>query len=280
MRVATLLLAGLALAALQAGGQPTTGISQRLDFTRPVARYDLPGRLAEISGLALGPGGLLLAHDDERGAVYRIDPATGSVDRGFRVGTPPVADDLEGIARAGERVFLISSAGRLYEFRLTPEGGAAQVRATDLGVRGRCEVEGLAYHEQSDALLVACKTLQPPAEEVRILRFSVAGGGRPLPTLRVPLAAFRARGHQGGVSPSAIEVDPTAGTLVGLAARESLLFEISLAGDLVDLVRLPSSRHPQPEGITFGPGGVVVVADERRGGGWLTVYGPQHGGGR
>ena len=88
----------LALAFQGAGQRPVPGIGQRLDLERRVARFELPGRLAEVSGLAFSPDGSLLAHDDERGVVYTLDPATGEADRGFRVGDPPVADDLEGVA--------------------------------------------------------------------------------------------------------------------------------------------------------------------------------------
>lgn len=254
-------------------------LSTRYDLGQARAVYTLPSRLREISGLA-HVGGELLAHNDERGVVYRIAVGSGEVDGGFTLGRPAPADDFEGMTSAGDRLFMITSKGLLFEFRSTPAGEAAATRVTDTGLGGECEVEGLAYHAASRALLAACKTLAPQAPEVRIHRLPLEpGAGRPGP-IRIPWSAFQAFGHEGPVNPSGIAVDASTGTLVLVAARQRLIFEVSPSGVLRDASRLARKAHEQPEGIAFGDDGLLYVADEGGGGrGRLTVYAPRAGAG-
>ena len=118
-RTILFLLVGVGFAGV-AEAQDDRPLRERHDFSQPSAIYDLPGRLEEISGLAFAPDGRLFAHDDERSWIHEIDPATGEVGKRFMLGKKTVQDDFEGIAIVGERFFLITSAGLLYESR---EGG-------------------------------------------------------------------------------------------------------------------------------------------------------------
>src|SRR5690606_17400976 len=118
-RSSFLRLAGLlaALVPVSASCQHAGSLAARYDFERPSGRFELPGRLDEISGLASTPGGRLFGHDDERALVNEIDPATGEVGKRFSAGDPPLTGDFEGIAVVGERFFLVTSVGILHELR-------------------------------------------------------------------------------------------------------------------------------------------------------------------
>lgn len=271
-------LAILALAVVQpAQGQEDSlpPLAARFDLEHRVARFDLPGRLEEISGLAFSPSGALYGHGDERGVVYSLDAEKEAVGRGFTLGSTVLRDDFEGIAVAGDRFFMISSGGRLYEFREAPQGGSSPVRVTDTGLGATCEVEGLAYHPRTDALILACKTVRPDAPEVRIHILPLDPDAPIPPPIRIPFDALAAVGLDKGVHPSGIDVDPVTGTLVMVAAREGTLLEIDLAGRVVSAHRFPGQRHPQPEGIAFGPDGRLYIGDESNDGkARLTVYAP------
>jgi hypothetical protein len=250
-------------------GQPQEGpadlLTARYDFQRPAARFALPGRLDEVSGLAVS-GGLLYAHDDERGIVYRVDPATGSVDGGFGVGAPPRRADFEGITRAGDRWFLVTSRAYLYEFREAAEGSSTPVRVTDTGLGGSCEVEGLAFHQAANSLLLACKVVAPPARSAVVHWLPLDPQAPSRAPIRVAFRSLVPFGLEDGIYPSGIDVDPVTGSLVLVSARERALVEVDLAGRVLSAVALPRRRHAQPEGVTFGPRGRLFVADEASGG--------------
>lgn len=285
--------AGVALAALVAFALPATGrlalatapgwgeqeapLPRRYDLRHEVARFDLPHRLDEVSGLAFTVDGRLFAHQDESGMLYAIDPEDGDVDHGFAIGSAarPMRDDFEGLVVVGERWFLVSSRGVLYEFRAAAEGEASPVRVTDTGLGRGCEVEGLAYDAAAESLLFACKTVAPRSDEIRIHRLPLDPDAPAPPPLRVPFRRFEPFGLDDGVHPSGIDVDPATGSLVLVAAREEALIELSPGGQVLSVYDLGHGRHPQAEGVAFGPDGRLYIADERGGRrAHLTVYGP------
>ncbi len=162
---------------------------------QPERVITLPDWLREASGLAVTADGRVLIHGDERGVVGEVDLATGAVTRRFALGNPAVRADLEGVARAGSRIFLSTSDGQLYE---TSEGsrGVAPFSRLETGFGARCELEGLAYEPVEQVLLFGCKV---PREKrlngyLTLFRWSVASGRAATPErLSVPLAAITAR---------------------------------------------------------------------------------------
>lgn len=262
-RFGLVVLGALACANGPAGGQAVTTIVDRHDFENRTRRTDLPGRLDEISGLAFTPDGRLFAHDDERGRIYEIDPESGEVGKRFEL-QGDVRDDFEGITIAGTRFFLISSAGFLYEFTEADDDASTPFRRTDTRLGAGCEVEGLDYDTRSEALLIACKVVTPDRGDVVVARLPLDPAAPPLAPIRIPRRHLLVHGLEAGFAPSGIAVDP-AGTLVLVSARTESILEVDRDGTVVAGVRLSKSRHPQPEGVAFGPDGTLYIADERNG---------------
>jgi hypothetical protein len=261
------------------GAQPGAPVLDRYDFSPGSGlRRDLPQVLQEVSGLAVTPDGRLFAHNDERGAVFQLDPETGGIVKAFLVGSTGVPGDFEGIAMARGGFAMVASSGDILEFP-EGEGGAHvpyRVHATGLGLF--CEIEGLAYDPAHDEFLLPCKETRHWDLHGHVVVVSV-----PLETMRpywvprvfLPLESLRDHGLEPSFHPSSIEVLPEDGTLILLAAREAAILELTPQGRLVAGRKLSNRDHPQAEGLTFLPDGTLVLADEGgTGRGRITLYPP------
>lgn len=268
------------------GAQETRGGEVTLEeiFEKRHGRSDLPGRLREISGLAVTDDGALWAHNDERGAVYQTDPETGEVLQERVLGPPRVGGDFEGLAWDGARFHLVTSTGTLVSFF---PGDERNVRsyATQQTVAGAlCEVEGLALDPTDGSLVMACKEVFSPPNrgQTLLLRVNppVAGGeasNDPLPVqaaLVLSEAALESAGLPAPLKLTGVTIHPERGTWVLVAGPQERVVEVSRDGIVLDWVNLKSGRHPQPEGIAFSiSGSWLYVADEGSGrDGRVTVY--------
>jgi uncharacterized protein YjiK len=231
-----------------------------IDFTAP-KRVALPGGLREASGLAVLDGSRLLAHDDERAIVAFVDARTGDRIGQFSLGRPLPRDDFEGIAVLDGRVFLATSAGRLYETTIGDDGQVVPFRMFDTGLGKQCELEGMATDSASRSLLLSCKNPIDRALRGAVTVFAwsldnpATGGVR----FRAPVTAFRVD-RLTSFRPSALEVLPR-GDLLLLSGADRALAVVT-PPDTVRCVRRLDPAHRQPEGIALLPDGSIVIADE------------------
>jgi len=274
--VGPLCLGLVAVSAACASGQGPGTLLERYDLDRRAARFDLPGRLEEVSGLGLTPEGRLFAHDDERAIVYEVDTSEEDVGKRFQLGDPPVAGDFEGITIVGERFFLVTSHGVLYEFREMPDGREAPYRVTDTALGAECEIEGLDYDPASDALLFACKVAAPDRGTLVVHRIGLAPDAPALTPLTVDRGQLRGHGVSRAFAPSAVAVDPATGNIVLLSGATPALLEVDRSGRVVSGTMLSPDRHRQPEGLAFGADGTLYIADEGDGReARVTAYAPR-----
>ena len=231
----------------------------------PIARWLLPDKLAEISGLALTADGRLLTHGDEAGRVFELDYRRGVVVKEFTVGNPAVRGDFEAIAVVRDSVLLLTSNGDLYAFREGANGNRMGYTRRDTRLGSLCEFEGLAFDPASNSLLLACKTVWAKnlRDSLVIVRWKVErGSAAPLSRLTVPLARAIGSNRWNGLHPSDITIDPLNGNYVLLASRENALVEITPTGRVLWARPLPG-EHAQPEGVAITRDSILIVSDER-----------------
>ena len=232
--------------------------------------WKLPGRLAEISGLAMTMDNRLLAHNDEKGVIYEIDYRNGSIVKAFQLAdmAAPVADDFEGIATVDDQVYLVTSAGRLYECGEGADGEAVLFNTYATGVGRECEIEGLAYDESQRALVLMCKGARRADLEGQLGIYHWSIDEKQLiedAHTVIPVIEFSR--HIGGkkFQPSGIERHPVSGNYFVVAARQGAIAEITPSGKVVAAKQFSAQWHRQAEGITFAADGALIVADEGAG---------------
>lgn len=249
----------------------------RFDFRAPPAeRWELPGALREISGLAVDSAGRVFAHDDERAIIYQLDPAARRVVKRFSFGHPAARGDFEAIVVADNRLILTTSDGVLYAGREGEDGEAVPFTVQVTGAGRLCEIEGMVYAPAERALLFACKEprIRTLHGRFAVLRWSLARKALDAqPRLFVPLANLTRDLGVPGFHPSEMIRLARSGHYLVLASRERAIAELTGTGDVVAVARLRHREHPQAEGLALAQDGALLVADEGGSGrGAVSVY--------
>ncbi len=232
-------------------------------------RWKLPEDLDEISGLALTADGRLLAHNDEQGIVFELDPWQKAVVKRFELSDlgGAVRDDFEGIAVSEERIYLVTSAGRIYEFPEGADGEVVLYNTYGTGIGLESEIEGLAYDPIARHLLLLCKN--PRSEEIRgtlpVYRWSVDTKTVVEERTVIRTAEIADRLGTRNFQPTGIEVHAGSGHYFLIAARQKAIAEVTAEGEVVAVTKLPDNWHRQAEGITITLDHTLVVADEGAG---------------
>lgn len=261
---------------LQTGGQAASGRSMVACLaTKPTARWALPSSLREISGLALTDDGRLLVHDDEKARITEVNYRVGTIVKSFQLGKPAMLGDFEAIAVAGPRVFLVTSAGLLYETREGKDGETVPFTVTDTHAGALCEIEGLTWEPRDHALLLLCKTFGSTALRgtITMLRWSPDRKRWLVPgRLGAPLDRRLQRMLGSDFRGSDLSRDPVTGRYLAIAGINRVAAELTPEAGLVAIGPL-GKHHPQAEGVAIAKDGTVLVSDEGGGGpGHLTVY--------
>jgi uncharacterized protein YjiK len=256
--------------AQSASGEQARALSRYDLDGAPARRIRLPPALAEISGIAFTQDGRLLAHGDEHGTIWEIDPGTGDIVKRFGLGSRGhlLRGDFEDIQVVGDRIFLVSSAGRIFEGREAENGAVVESVPRTAGLGGACEVEGLAYDPPSRSLLLLCKQVRSKRwrGDVVILAISIdTWRFEREPRILIREGGLEAVTGAKRFHGSAMARDLRTGTYLLLAGPQHAYAEVNAKGEILGGGRLPADLHRQPEGIAIGPDLNLFISDEAAG---------------
>ena len=232
--------------------------------------WKLPGRLEEISGLAMTVDNHLMAHNDEKAVIHEIDYRKGVIIKAFQLADmkAPVNDDFEGIATVNNKVYLVTSSGRIYEGSRGAEGESVLYNSYATGVGRDCEIEGLAYDASQRVLLLMCKDARREDLKEQLVLYRWSLDKKQLiedAHIVIPVIEFARHIEGKEFQPSGIERHPVSGNYFVVAARQRAIAEITPSGQVVATKRFPAQWHRQPEGITFAADATLIIADEGSG---------------
>ncbi|MCP9237830.1 SdiA-regulated domain-containing protein [Lewinella sp. JB7] len=233
-------------------------------LNEPELLVTLPDELEEISGLAVR-GEEILAIADERGIIYRLRRADGAILERIKFWKK---GDYEGIAVAGDDIWVTKSNGRLYRVRHAGTD-KQQVKEYNTWLKGGNDVEGLVYDAANDRLLLACKADVRDDGRDKDNRYIFAfdpqsGKASKKAAVVIP--------RDDKFSPSALAIHPISGELYLTSSVGKRLTVTTVGGDIISVQRLDEELFPQPEGLAFAADGTLYLSTEAKNGAPARIY--------
>jgi len=256
-------------------------------LNHPDVEMILPMSLIEISGLSYDlQANQLLAINDERGQLYRLNDQTGKVESSVRFRGK---GDYEGVEMIGDDIYVCESDGQILKVDSSSEKGSIKLR-TDL--RGVNDIEGLGYDPQNNSLLLACKgnpsisSDQDLAKVKSIYSYNLTSQQlSPDPIMiigdqdiedflrqykriqfKTDKEKKQLRKRAKSFAPSGIARHPETGAYFIISSSGKLLIVADQSGDIMDVYFLKEKVHRQPEGICFDDAGHLYISNEGRSG--------------
>jgi uncharacterized protein YjiK len=238
---------------------------------KPDEKFDLPGRLEEISGLDYLGDKILLCIEDEEGVLYFYNLKEKEVTREIKFGKN---GDYEGVAHIGNIAYVIRSDGKLFIFPIDRDD-EVDARSYDTPFRGRNDLEGLSTGHQKDELYMACKgEAEVNNNEIKgraVYVFDLNNNRlseEPYIHLTSDIfwKALKSRNLSPSrhmpFKPSGIAVHPLTGDVFIIASVGKMIIVLDRNGTITGAAPLSRKILIQPEGISFNEKGTMFISSE------------------
>ncbi|WP_299821416.1 SdiA-regulated domain-containing protein [uncultured Pontibacter sp.] len=268
-----------ALKAEQATVLPVSMSDDRVNMLgKPVARWELPQELREISGIAVLPDEKLACVQDEQGTIFIYDTSKRSVERQIDFAGP---GDYEGIVIMDDEAIVLRSDATLLRIKGFRKE-KPQVTSHSLGLAPTQDTEGMALDAARNRLLIAGKGYDKKyGSKKTIFEFDLQSNKvNPEPVILIELpqknleSKKKAKSIYDGLQPASLEIHPLTNELYVLDAENSRIMVLSEQGKIVKLTNLNPAELPKAEGLAFGTNGEMYIASEgkKKGKGVITKY--------
>jgi len=253
------------------------------NLSSPDQKLILPDKLREVSGLTILDSVTVAMIQDENGILFIYDLRENRIKaQVIFAGT----GDYEDIALVNKTIFVLRSDGILFEITNFISKDF-KVTYFKTGVPSS-DIEGLCFDRINNRLLIGCKG------DIRKENFKNrrAVYGFDLKTRKLipePVFVFDiesvnrlantdnsgSKGDKGKkdkkdkkkkveIRTSAIAIHPKTGKLFLLSATDNVLCIANKTGLVEDIIDLDNDIFPQAEGISFFPGGEMLITNEAR----------------
>lgn len=238
------------------------------DFSKP-SQVKITQSLNEISGITVTKDNNIFAVNDEIGTIFKINPLTGNLIKTFSVGKWTIEGDFEGITIFNEMIFLISSEGKLYNFKEGKHKSLVDYNVKQLPFSSRFDIEGLYYDEELNGLLITPKDYSGKEfkDERAVYFYSFEDEKvNSIPLFRISLKKLKKDFGIKSFYPSGITKHPVSNNYLIISAKnDNVIVEVDLSGNILGAQKLSEKIHRQPEGITILKDNSILISDEAAG---------------
>ncbi|MCM4158956.1 hypothetical protein FHG64_01675 [Antarcticibacterium flavum] len=243
--------------------RPSTYIHPAAEEVEISQKWELPGELEEVSGIAWIGENQIAAVQDEEGIIFIYDLISSKIIREIPFGE---RGDYEGITLVDSTAYVLRSDGVLFEVKdfLEPN---PQTKIHKTGLKRNLDAEGLCYDPRGNRLLIAIKD-HTGKDFKPVYAFSLSGNNlEEEPALKInfddPVFAIldQRRNHK-VLRPSEINIHPVTGEYYILEGVIPKLLILDPQGNSKRLLVLDREQFPQAEGLTFSPNGDLYISNE------------------
>lgn len=246
----------------------------KFSINAPSEVFYLSKKLREISGLSFDDAGHLLAINDEKAIIFKLDTTSGKIIDKVDFGK---SDDYEGIAFGDDRIYIVESNGNI---KVVDNESNKKIEEYNTKLSVKHDIEGAFYEPDKKVLLMASKSASKKGT-ARIFQFDFQQEKvtdtlkfeidvTTIDSLRLHnmvkhfMVDITIQHRLREFAPSGIARDPLTGEYYILSSRGKLLVILSEKGKILAIKFLSKKVFGQPEGIVFDTFGNLYISNEAK----------------